>query len=190
MALPAGDAPSTIVEALALVGAIAAPARTSSAPSAHGLLAPRTRAPWPAASAPKTTTNRPAVRAPPPWRVATAPPTSEPRSHRANSGPGAAGRPGGRGQAHFDDHHLRRMRGVYARKRQAVVAALAHHAPGVELRGLSAGIHAVARLPAGADERAVATAAAPAASAFTRWATTARPRSTAPRPSWSWASAT
>jgi GntR family transcriptional regulator / MocR family aminotransferase len=57
------------------------------------------------------------------------------------------------------DRHLRRMRGVYARKRQALVAALARYAPGVELRGLSAGIHAVARLPAGTDERAVAAAA-------------------------------
>jgi GntR family transcriptional regulator/MocR family aminotransferase len=57
------------------------------------------------------------------------------------------------------DRHLRRMRGVYARKRQALVAALAGHAPDVELRGLSAGIHAVARLPHGADERAVAARA-------------------------------
>jgi GntR family transcriptional regulator/MocR family aminotransferase len=57
------------------------------------------------------------------------------------------------------DRHLRRMRGVYARKRQALVAALARHAPAVELRGLSAGIHAVARLPAGTDERAIAAGA-------------------------------
>src|SRR5262245_25972239 len=69
VARPAGEAPSTIVEALALVGAIVAPATTSSAPSAHGLPAPRTRAPWPAASAPNTTANHPAVLAPPPRRV-------------------------------------------------------------------------------------------------------------------------
>jgi GntR family transcriptional regulator/MocR family aminotransferase len=57
------------------------------------------------------------------------------------------------------DRHLRRMRAVYARKRKALIAALAEHAPGVELTGLAAGFHAVARLPAGADERAVARAA-------------------------------
>ena len=57
------------------------------------------------------------------------------------------------------DRHLRRMRVVYARKRQALIAALAEHAPGVELTGLAAGFHAVARLPDGADEVAVARAA-------------------------------
>src|SRR5262245_32581216 len=96
VALPAGEAPSSIVEALAFVGAIAAPARTSSAPSAHGLPAPRTRAPWPAASAPNTTANRPAVRAPPPRLVTTAPPISEPRPHRANNGPAVPGLPAAR----------------------------------------------------------------------------------------------
>jgi GntR family transcriptional regulator / MocR family aminotransferase len=57
------------------------------------------------------------------------------------------------------DRHLRRMRAVYAGKRQALIDALAHHAPAVELRGLAAGFHAVARLPDGVDERAVAAAA-------------------------------
>jgi GntR family transcriptional regulator / MocR family aminotransferase len=58
------------------------------------------------------------------------------------------------------DRHLRRMRAVYAQRRQVLVDALAHHAPAVELRGLAAGFHAVARLPDGADEQTVVTAAA------------------------------
>jgi GntR family transcriptional regulator/MocR family aminotransferase len=57
------------------------------------------------------------------------------------------------------DRHLRRMRTVYARRRAEVVAALARHAPGVRLTGLAAGFHAVAHLPAGADEEAVVAAA-------------------------------
>ena len=51
------------------------------------------------------------------------------------------------------------MRTVYAGKREALIAALAEHAPDVQLTGLAAGFHAVARLPAGADEIAVAEAA-------------------------------
>jgi len=57
------------------------------------------------------------------------------------------------------DRHLRRMRAVYARKHHALITALAEHAPAVRLTGLAAGFHAVARLPAGADELAVARAA-------------------------------
>ena len=57
------------------------------------------------------------------------------------------------------DRHLRHMRAVYGGKRQALIEALARHAPQVELRGLAAGFHAVARLPDGLDERAVAAAA-------------------------------
>jgi GntR family transcriptional regulator/MocR family aminotransferase len=53
------------------------------------------------------------------------------------------------------DRHLRQMRAVYAARRQALIEALAEHAPGVELTGLAAGFHAVVRLPAGADETAV-----------------------------------
>jgi len=51
------------------------------------------------------------------------------------------------------------MRAVYAGKRRALIDALARHAPEVELRGLAAGFHAVARLPEGLDERTVAAAA-------------------------------
>jgi GntR family transcriptional regulator/MocR family aminotransferase len=58
------------------------------------------------------------------------------------------------------DKHLRRMRAVYALRRQVLVDALARHAPEVELRGLAAGFHAVARLPDGVDEQAVVNFAA------------------------------
>jgi GntR family transcriptional regulator / MocR family aminotransferase len=57
------------------------------------------------------------------------------------------------------DRHLRRMRAVYARRRATLIAALARHAPGIRLTGLAAGFHAVAHLPAAADERAVAASA-------------------------------
>ena len=57
------------------------------------------------------------------------------------------------------DRHLRRMRAVYAARRARLVAALAAHAPGVRLTGLAAGFHAVAHLPAAADEQTVAAAA-------------------------------
>lgn len=58
------------------------------------------------------------------------------------------------------DKHLRRMRGVYDRKRQTLVDALATHAPDAVLGGLEAGCHAVVPLAAGADEAAVAAEAA------------------------------
>ena len=57
------------------------------------------------------------------------------------------------------DRHLRRMRAVYAGRRAALIAALAQHAPGIKLTGLAAGFHAVAHLPATADEQAVTAAA-------------------------------
>jgi GntR family transcriptional regulator/MocR family aminotransferase len=57
------------------------------------------------------------------------------------------------------DRHLRRMRTIYARRRAAVIDALARHAPEVRLTGLAAGFHAVAHLPDPADEQAVVRAA-------------------------------
>ena len=51
------------------------------------------------------------------------------------------------------DRQLRRMRAVYARRRDVLSA----HAP--RLTGLAAGFHAVAHLPSGAGERAVVAAA-------------------------------
>jgi GntR family transcriptional regulator/MocR family aminotransferase len=57
------------------------------------------------------------------------------------------------------DRHLRRMRAVYAGRRATLIAILARHAPGIRLTGLAAGFHAVAHLPATADEQAVVAAA-------------------------------
>jgi GntR family transcriptional regulator / MocR family aminotransferase len=57
------------------------------------------------------------------------------------------------------DRHLRRMRAVYAGRRAALVEAFARHSPRVRLTGLAAGFHAVAPLPASADEAAVIAAA-------------------------------
>jgi GntR family transcriptional regulator/MocR family aminotransferase len=57
------------------------------------------------------------------------------------------------------DRHLRRMRAVYARRRTELITALSRHAPAVQLTGLAAGFHAVAHLPAAADEQAVVAAA-------------------------------
>jgi GntR family transcriptional regulator/MocR family aminotransferase len=57
------------------------------------------------------------------------------------------------------DRHLRRMRSVYAKRRRALVEALARHAPDVALGGLAAGFHAVAHLPGRADEQSVVGAA-------------------------------
>ncbi len=45
------------------------------------------------------------------------------------------------------DRHLRRMRGVYKRRREILVDSLARHAPGVVVTGLAAGCHAVLRVP-------------------------------------------
>jgi GntR family transcriptional regulator / MocR family aminotransferase len=53
------------------------------------------------------------------------------------------------------DRHLRRMRAVYARRRETLVRTLAAVAPDVSLHGLEAGFHAVARLPASCDERTI-----------------------------------
>jgi len=58
------------------------------------------------------------------------------------------------------DRHLRRMRARYARRRAALVDALARHAPEVRLTGLAAGFHAVAHLPEGVDEQDVVAGAA------------------------------
>ncbi|MFG3114415.1 PLP-dependent aminotransferase family protein [Streptomyces sp. NPDC048197] len=57
------------------------------------------------------------------------------------------------------DRQLRRMRTVYAARRDALVAALAAHAPGVAVTGLAAGFHAVAHLAPGTDEQTLIAAA-------------------------------
>jgi GntR family transcriptional regulator/MocR family aminotransferase len=58
------------------------------------------------------------------------------------------------------DKHLRRMRAVYGQRRKVLVDALRRYAPKVELTGLAAGFHAVAKLPDGVDEQHVVTTAA------------------------------
>ena len=59
------------------------------------------------------------------------------------------------------DRHLRRMRPVYRRRRDALLAALRAELPGFEPAGIAAGLHLVAYLPPGLDEaRLVAAAAA------------------------------
>ncbi|TDD20278.1 PLP-dependent aminotransferase family protein [Nonomuraea diastatica] len=58
------------------------------------------------------------------------------------------------------DRHLRRMRPVYRRRRDALLDALRTHLPDLEPAGVAAGQHVVAWLPPGLDEAAVVTAAA------------------------------
>lgn len=57
------------------------------------------------------------------------------------------------------DRHVRRMRQRYRRRRDRLVAALAAHAPQVEVTGVAAGLHAVLRLPPGTERSAVKAAA-------------------------------
>ena len=57
------------------------------------------------------------------------------------------------------DRHLRRMRPVYRRRRDALLAALARHLPWLQPVGVSAGLHLVTWLPAHLDETAVVNAA-------------------------------
>jgi len=58
------------------------------------------------------------------------------------------------------DRHLRRMRPIYRARRDALLAALATHLPAVMPVGASAGLHVLARLPAGVDEGRVVELAA------------------------------
>ncbi|MET8943423.1 PLP-dependent aminotransferase family protein [Streptomyces sp. NPDC004542] len=57
------------------------------------------------------------------------------------------------------DRHVRRMRQRYRRRRDRLVAALAAHAPHIEVTGVAAGLHAVLRLPPGTEPSAVKSAA-------------------------------
>jgi GntR family transcriptional regulator/MocR family aminotransferase len=58
------------------------------------------------------------------------------------------------------DRHLRRMRKAYAARRTALVRAVQAYAPDVQVTGLAAGLHAVARLPEDADETRIVARAA------------------------------
>jgi GntR family transcriptional regulator/MocR family aminotransferase len=57
------------------------------------------------------------------------------------------------------DRHLRRMRPVYRRRRDALLAALARRLPWLEPAGVSAGMHLVTWLPPHLDEATVVAAA-------------------------------
>jgi GntR family transcriptional regulator/MocR family aminotransferase len=58
------------------------------------------------------------------------------------------------------DRHLRRMRPVYRRRRDALLAALAQQLPRLQPAGISAGLHLVTWLPPHLDEATVVEAAA------------------------------
>ena len=53
------------------------------------------------------------------------------------------------------DHHLRRMRPIYRRRRDVLLAAIRRHLPELRPVGASAGLHVFAWLPAGVDEAGV-----------------------------------
>jgi GntR family transcriptional regulator/MocR family aminotransferase len=58
------------------------------------------------------------------------------------------------------DRQVRSRRIAYRRRRDLLVAMLRREVPAVTVSGISAGLHALVRLPLGADERAVVRAAA------------------------------
>jgi GntR family transcriptional regulator / MocR family aminotransferase len=58
------------------------------------------------------------------------------------------------------DRHLRRMRPVYQRRRDALLAALRSRLPDFQPAGIAAGLHLVAYLPPGVDEEPLIAAAA------------------------------
>ena len=58
------------------------------------------------------------------------------------------------------DRHLRRMRPLYRRRRDALLGALSERIPELEPAGIAAGLHLVVYLPGDLDEAAVVAAAA------------------------------
>ena len=54
------------------------------------------------------------------------------------------------------DRHLRRVRRLYRRRRDAVVAAVRQHLPHARIEGVAAGLHLVVELPDGVDDVALA----------------------------------
>jgi GntR family transcriptional regulator / MocR family aminotransferase len=51
--------------------------------------------------------------------------------------------------------HLRRTRGIYQRRRDALVSSLARQLPGLGVEGIAAGVHLLLRLPRGSDDTAI-----------------------------------
>ena len=60
------------------------------------------------------------------------------------------------------ERQVRRARAQYRRRRDALVAALAQHCPGLPVDGIAAGLHVILRLPQGWDDGAIAARAAAA----------------------------
>ena len=79
------------------------------------------------------------------------------------------------------DRHLRRMRPIYRRRRDTLLAALREQIPELEPAGIAAGLHLVACLPDDLDEAAVVRRPPPsAASRSTAWRPTGSPAADAP----------
>jgi GntR family transcriptional regulator / MocR family aminotransferase len=57
------------------------------------------------------------------------------------------------------DRHVRRVRGIYRKRRDRLAAALAAHLPELTVKGVAAGLHVLLELPAKIDDRRVAAAA-------------------------------
>ena len=57
------------------------------------------------------------------------------------------------------DRHLRRARGVYRKRRDALLAALARQLPELAVEGVAAGVHLLLRLPSGIDDATVSAEA-------------------------------
>jgi GntR family transcriptional regulator / MocR family aminotransferase len=57
------------------------------------------------------------------------------------------------------DRHVRASRSRYRGRRDALVAALAEHAPRIEVTGIAAGLHMLLRLPPGTERRVIRAAA-------------------------------
>jgi GntR family transcriptional regulator/MocR family aminotransferase len=58
------------------------------------------------------------------------------------------------------DRHVARARHVYRQRRDALIAALANHLPGLEVQGAAAGLHVLLRLPDDVDDVPIQAAAA------------------------------
>jgi GntR family transcriptional regulator / MocR family aminotransferase len=69
------------------------------------------------------------------------------------------------------DRHLRRMRPIYRRRRDALIAALRRHLPDLEPVGASAGLHVLVWLQETTDGRAIAAAAEAAGIGLETYAT-------------------
>jgi GntR family transcriptional regulator / MocR family aminotransferase len=61
-------------------------------------------------------------------------------------------------RGHYD-RHLRRARGVYRRRRDALLGALGRQLPDLTMEGVAAGVHLLLRLPDGVSDAAIAEAA-------------------------------